>query len=227
MDLAIAMTTAPRRLPTLPRAFTSLREAGFREDVHVFAEPGTFEHLSRPGDERTLVRQNASRRGCFGNWRYALEQLLSRTDAQWLLIVQDDAIWLPGSADVLRAQMHARQELPTGFLSPYVTSKDVLGEFVDGWNECRTGWFFWGALAFCMKRDDAEALKRHQRFVGHQGTEQVDAVVSASMLDLGRPSFVHVPSLVDHIGETSTLRGDDFAAGLRGYRFGEKGKALS
>jgi hypothetical protein len=117
--------------------------------------------------------------------------------------------------------MLLRQELPTGFLSPYVTGKDVPEGFRDGWNECRVGWLFWGALAFGMKRTVAERLLGHPRFAKHQGSQQVDAVVAASMLDLGYPSFVHVPSLVDHIGETSTLRDDDFAAGLRGYRFGE------
>lgn len=222
MDLAIAMTTAPRRLPTLPRALTSLREAGFHEDVHVFAEPGTFEQLPRPIDERAYVHENVAMRGCFGNWRHALEQLLSSTDARWLLIVQDDTIWFPGSANVLRDERLSRQELPTGFLSPYVTGKDVSETFGDGWNESCAGWLFWGALAFCLKRSVAEDLLQHPRFRRHQGTQQVDAVVAASMLDLGLPSFVHIPSLVDHIGETSTLRADGFAAGLRGYRFGER-----
>lgn len=221
-DLAIAMTTAPRHRPTLHRALLSLRGAGFREDVHLFAEPTTFERLPHPSDELTFVHESVFNRGCFGNWKHALEHLLSRTVARWLLIVQDDAIWSPDAADVLRAHMLARQEARTGFLSPYVTAKDVPRRFVNGWNECSAGWEFWGALAFCLKRDAAEELLRHPRFVNHQGNQQVDAVVAASMRDLGNPSFVHVPSLVDHIGETSTLREDDFSAGLSGYRFGRK-----
>lgn len=224
MDFAIAITTAPRRRPTLPRALVSLREAGFGEDVHVFAEPGTLAHLPLLDAERIRVHENSSKRGCFGNWRHALKRLLSRTDAQWLLVVQDDAIWSPGAADVLRGETRSRQELRTGFLSPYVTSKDVPEESGDGWIECRSGWFLWGALALCMKRGAAEELLRHRRFRKHRGSQQVDAVVAASMLDLGLPSFVHVPSLVDHIGETSTLGHDDIAAGLRGHRFGEKTK---
>jgi hypothetical protein len=42
------------------------------------------------------------------------------------------------------------------------------------------------------------------------------------MLDLDRPSYVHVPSLVDHVGDTSTVGHDDIAGTLRGYRFGER-----
>jgi len=221
-NLAVAMTTAPRRRPTLHRAIASLRTAGFSEDVRLFAEPGTFHRLRRPSNPRVIVRDNSSTRGCFGNWRQAIERLLSETTAHWLLVVQDDAIWAPGSAAVLRAQMAAREEPRTGFLSPYVTGKDVSKTFVDGWNECRVGWTFWGALAFCMKRVAAEELLRHPRFARHAGTQQVDAVVAASMLDLARPSFVHVPSLVDHVGDTSTVGHDDVAGKLRGYRFGEK-----
>ena len=220
--LAIAMTTAPRRTPTLHRALPSLRDAGVYEDVHVFAEPNTFGQIQPPGEAWTRVHVHATKQGCFGNWRCAIQHLLSHTDAQWLLIVQDDAIWLPGSAVILRTQMIARQEQRTGFLSPYVTAKDVESTFVDGWNEYQGGWNLWGAIALCMKRDAAEELLRHPRFVQHQGTQQVDAVVAASMLDLGYPSYVHVPSLVDHVGETSTIGHDDVAGDLRGYRFGER-----
>jgi len=224
-SIAIAMTTAPRPHPTLIRALASLRGAGFSEDVHLFAEPGTLARRLHPSAEhdRTIVHVNSSRRGCFGNWKQAITQLLLKTEARWLLVVQDDAIWAPGSADILRAQTSVRQASRTGFLSPYVTDKDAVeSAFVDGWNECRIGWTFWGAIAFCVERTAAAELLRHPRFAQHQGTQQVDAVVAASMLDLARPSFVHVPSLVDHVGNTSTVGHDDVAGRLRGYRFGER-----
>ena len=218
--LAIAMTTAPRRRPTLHRALATLHAAGFSEDVHLFAEPGTFDQLPRPISPQLIKHDNAVKRGCFGNWKHAIMHLLSKTTANWLLVVQDDAIWTPGAAAVLHAQMIERQEPRTGFLSPYVTTKDAVeSAFVDGWNECRIGWTFWGALAFCMKRVAAEELLRHPRFAQHRGPQQVDAIVAASMLELTRPSFVHVPSLVDHVGDTSTIGNDDVAGSIRGYRF--------
>src|SRR5262249_33931697 len=115
--LAIAMTTAPRRAPTLTRALTSLRAAGFGEVVHVFAEPGTFAHNLQPIDARTIIHGHTSTLGCFGNWSYALRYLQKKISAKWLMVVQDDAIWSQESADVLRAQIVARQNQPTGFLS--------------------------------------------------------------------------------------------------------------
>jgi hypothetical protein len=208
----------------------SLRDAGFYETVHVFAEPGTFElrldddpgtFVQRPSDERTLVHDNVTARGCFGNWKFALEHLLVHTVSPWLMVLQDDAIWAPDAVTILRAKAHDRRNARMGFLSPYTSPVLVTEEFTDGWNECRAGWGFWGALALCMQRAAAEELLQHSRFANHATTRQVDAVVAASMLDLERPSFVHVPSLVDHIGTTSTIgRDEDSAEGRRGYRFG-------
>lgn len=220
--LTIAMTTAPRRAPTLTRALTSLREAGFGEIVHLFAEPGTFDQTPRPIDERTIVSEHVSTLGCFGNWKHAITYLLAATSAQWLLVVQDDAIWAAGSADALRAELATRKNQRIGFLSPYVTESDVPVGAADGWIECRSGWNLCGAVALCLERGTARQLLWHRRFVEHRSTEHVDSVVAASMLDLGRPSYVHVPSLVDHVGYTSTIGHDDVAPKLRGYRFGEK-----
>jgi len=219
-SLVIAMTTAPRREPTLDRAIDSLRAAGFDEDLHLFTEPGA---PITGNDERTIVHAHPELQGCFRNWRSAARHLASITDdTSWILIVQDDAIWSPGAAEILRAQMRSRCSLPTGFLSPYVIGKDVPRGAPDGWTECRAGWNFWGALALCMKRDATLALLAHPRFVHHPTNQQVDAVVAASMIDLGRPSFVHVPSLVDHVGMTSTLGHDKVVAKIRGYRFGQR-----
>ena len=216
------MTTAPRRVPTFLLALSSLREAGFNGRVDVFAEPGTWDQAPRSKDTLTVTHDHAVTLGGFGNWRHAITSLLASDDSPWLLVVQDDAIWAPGSANKLHAEATARRDLRTGFLSPYVTSKDVPSGSVEGWNECRSGWYLWGALALCIPRDAARELLQHPRFVEHGGSQQVDAVVAASMLDLGRPSYVHVPSLVDHVGETSTLGHDDIASTLRGHRFMEK-----
>lgn len=218
-SLAVAMTTAPRRTPTLPRALSSLQQAGFSELVHVFAEPGTWTQAPRPNDERTITHDHVVTLGCFDNWKYALMYLLAWTAAPWLLIVQDDAIWAPGSADRLRAETSVQRGLRTGFLSSYVTASDVPPGALDGWNECRSGWNLCGALALCVPREAAGELLQHRRFVRHRKRQQVDAVIAESMLDLGRPSYVHVPSLVDHVGETSTLGHDDVSPKLRGYRF--------
>ena len=220
--LTIGMTTAPRRQPTFERSIASLRETGFNEEVHVFAEPETFATV--PKLPRTHLHVNEKKQGCFGNWKTTLLYLLSNTKTPWLMIVQDDAVWAPGAAVVLRTMMLDPRAPQSGFLSPYTSGSRtvVTKDFVDGWNETRAGWQFWGALALCMNRASAEQLTKHSRFVKHWDSKAVDAVVAASMIDMRRPTYVHVPSLVDHIGVTSTIGRDrEAAAGRRGYRFGK------
>ena len=220
MPLAIAMTSAPRHAPTLERALASLRGAGFHGDVQLFIEPRTFAKAA-PIFDHVHLHENPHQLGCFNNWKKALEWLVRSSRAAWMLVLQDDAVWRTCGAEVLRAQMHASRNERVGLLSPYTSPAVVTDAFTNGWNECRAGWNFWGALAFCLKRDAAKELLQHPRFTKHVGT-QVDAVVAASMLDLGWTSLVHVPSLVDHIGTTSTIgRDDDPAWGRRGYRFDE------
>lgn len=224
-SLTIAMTTAPRRTPTLPRALVSLRAAGFSEALHLFAEPDT----ALPDlDDRTIVHAHDIPQGCFHNWRGAAQHLAALADdASWIMIVQDDAIWSLDAAELLRKALQEHQDQHTGFLSPYVMGKDVPRNAVDGWHELHSGWEFWGALALCMKRDAVVQLLEAPRFVNHPTNQQVDALVAATMLDLGRPSYVHVPSLVDHIGVTSTLGHDREIAHARGYRFGQRVSAES
>lgn len=221
MTFGIAITTAKRSKPTLERAYKSLRAAGFHEDVFVMAEPETKIPDAVAGDSRARVLSNETRLGCFPNWKHACKTLLNITAARWILIVQDDAIWQRDSARILRQQMMDRSGVRTGFVSPYVSVHNVKKTFVDGWNETKAGWDWCGALAFCMDRGAAEDLLSARRFVKHQGPKQVDAIVGLTMLDLKRPSFVHVPSLVDHVGEFSTVGNKGLIPRRVGHRFCE------
>jgi hypothetical protein len=218
MDLAIAMTTAPRKEPTVKRSIASLRRAGFEETVHVFAEPGSFGH-GLPEDPKLEIHMNDVKRGCFQNWKYAVTKMLELSPAPWILIVQDDAIWQRGSADILKSRMAVQQDRRTGFLSLYASSANVKGNFQRGWNATDAGWGFWGAVALCLKRVAAEELLQQKHFVAHKGPQQVDAIVAKSMLALKRPCYIHVPSMVDHIGNTSTIGNGGISQGRRGYRF--------
>lgn len=223
MTLAIAMITAQRPIPTIERAYSSLRAAGFQETVHVIAEPGSPIPESVAGDPRARVLLNQQRQGCFKNWKHACRTLL-KTGTQWILIVEDDAIWQRNAASVLRQQMQVRSNVRTGFISSYLSVRNLEKSFTDGWNETKAGWGLYGALALCMRRDAAEELLQARRFVNHPGPRQLDSIIGLTMLDLRRPSFVHLPSLVDHIGETSTIGHGGRTPGRVGYRFSEEPK---
>lgn len=206
--LTIGMTTAPRADPTVSRAVSSLREAGFSEPIHLFAEPGAE---IPPG---VIAHRNATRLGVVGNFKAALEALLARSSAPWILLVQDDVIWAQGSAAIVAQALRAPppERKPVGFFSPYTSLASLHPtrrslRHAPGWVSTAGG-RFWGACAVCLPRVTAERLLAHPRFRDDRVNRYLDALLDASMRDLERPIYVYRPSLCDHIGATSTVSSD-------------------
>jgi hypothetical protein len=207
-SLAIGIQTAFRPRSLLLKTLRSIREAGFSETIHVFAEP-----MERPQlvDSCEWLPSDHPL-GCFPNWKRGVHHLLTHTNASWILMLQDDHVWRPGAADILK---DAFSPHPTvGFLSPYTSPKMVphyQREKVrepDHWQEATFhDNAFVGALAICMPRESANALLAHPRFQKHDSHRKVDVLVgNVFRVELRLPILVHVPSLVDHTGnEWSTL----------------------
>ena len=231
--LAIGMTCAPRQVGDYQykyahRAIASLRTAGFTEQLHVFAEPGTLAggYLPDPAKYDVAVHENKERLWCFGNWKHGLNWLLANVDADWYLLLQDDTIWKANGQPLLTAAMTAGKFANVGFLSPY-TSKSMVGNMkAKGW---ATAKFyrraFWGALAVCMPKQSAAALAAFPRFNNHKHRRKLDVVIGNCFRDMHKPVMVHVPSLCDHIGEWSTLgrhrlKNNQWAR--RGFKFSNK-----
>lgn len=97
--LAIGMTTAPRRSPTLETTLDSLRYGQFSQTVHLFAEPSTFSpNWNRPG---VVVHQNQRQLGCYPNWLQMARWLVEHTDCPFLLLLEDDGLFCRGAAPAL------------------------------------------------------------------------------------------------------------------------------
>lgn len=227
-SLVIGMTTCPRAEGTLQRAAESLRDAGFDEPLHLFAEPGSSDIKDLPG---AISHCNPTTLGCTANWKNAVEWLLEHTAADWFLLLQDDVIWQWGAATVLRTAIDSSSPARIGFLSAYTSPAMIPRRPADGWQEAlfpnRHYWGikkFWGALALAIPRDAAADLVRSPRYLAHHHTRKLDELVGDCFHDLGRSCQVYVPSLADHIGEQSTLGRHrlPFLAnrwGRHGYRF--------
>ena len=83
------------------------------------------------------------------------------------------------------------------------------------------GWLTWGATALLFPNPSARALLASPLLVSHrhhgprQGMRNIDCVVGAWCKAARRPYFVFTPSLVEHIGDTSTLYANARATGRR------------
>ena len=208
-QLAIGMLTAPRPVATLERSLVELRRAGFRQDVHVFAEPGTN---ARTGDD-VFVHRNRAKLGAWRNWCQAARYMLGSTNAPYILMCEDD---IQLSICAAASLQHAMQSLPAsnwGFASLYSPRhnlKQHLGQ--SGWLSVKARGL-WGALAWCFTRKSLQSVLGSRIANRHIGDRDTDLVVSQAMLSLGLHTFFHSPSLGAHTGAgISSLGHGPFAA---------------
>ncbi|OYV82861.1 MAG: hypothetical protein B7Z73_16735 [Planctomycetia bacterium 21-64-5] len=199
------MTTAPRARPTLERSLASLIAAGWN-GPRLFAEPHTalqerFADLPITWRDRKL--------GAFPNWYLGLSELYLREPlADAYLMCQDDAIFAEGSRSYLEQHLWPAAEV--GVVSIYTPTHWSRGRPC-GFHVERHGWASWGALAYIFSNKSLRALLAHPLAIEHRrlgpagGLRNIDSVVGAWCQAAELPYFVHVPSLVQHIGETSTI----------------------
>ena len=217
-DIAIGITTArrPNGKRVIDASILSLRGTGFRQKIHVFAEPQSIgkSELEKV-DNNSKLLQNHTRLGCVGNWRHAAEWLLQKTNASWIMILQDDVVWKKLAGDVIMRSISylelnkATHEI--GFLSPYTSPAMVDARPPElGWYDASRARGFWGALALCLPRQSLQDLIVHPTFTGWRENKKLDVLVARVLrahIKPNRLTMVHIPSLVDHTGEyNSTVR---------------------
>lgn len=212
---SVGVTTAPRASATLSQCLESLQMAGWSRP-RLFAEPET-EIPSRWADLPITLRD--TRLGAFPNWYLGLAELLMREpDADAYFMIQDDSILATNLRTYLERMLWPGPSV--GVVSVYCPAHSSVNRD-DGFHPLCDGWRAWGALAYIFPREsalellgDVEVL-RH-RFEGpNGGLRNIDSVVGAWCERADRGYFVHVPSLVQHVGETSTLYPGATASGNR------------
>lgn len=203
-EIAVGITTAPRRRPTLAESLASYRSE-LSVAPHVFAEPGAVVELRETGGR---VHWNTERLGCAANWLRGLRHLVA-TGSPWILMCQDDIVWRLGSG-VAIAEGIALYEAGCfprlGLLSPYCSMVNARNLRV-GWHEARyrddVGWC--GALALLLPRRSAIDLLDHPDLCERSTDRYLDYAIGRSLRAMDRSLVAHMPSLVHHIGRSSTL----------------------
>lgn len=194
MTFGIAITAAPRRIPSLAPSVLSLRNAGFSEPVHVLAD-GACGLVS---DAATSVVQNDPPLGTLGNAFAALAWLM-KTRMRWLLLLEDDIVWAYKARAALQAELG---KLPddTGCVVLYVHPslcrrlKDA-GRDKPGYHDLSLGYESLGAQAMLFPRQAAEALVNSD---WRQHTRNRDRVIPGLLKGIGHRTLYRVPSLVNH-----------------------------
>lgn len=212
---AVGVTTAPRRQPTLDLCLDSLARAGW-DGPRLFVDstvtiPDRFTHLPLTLRETKI--------GAWPNYYLALMELLMRDPgADAFMLVQDDAIFY----DRQDLRGHLEQVLwpadPIGLVSLYCSKAYTRPKA--GWHRKKGAWS-WGALAFVFPRRLAkqfvcDSIVLEHRWSGpKRGLVIIDYVVGAWASRRQVPIHYPCPSLVQHIGATSTLWPHEPTADIR------------
>lgn len=167
--------------------------------------------------------------GCWPNFYLsAWELLLANPRSEYFLLLEDDAQMYGGVAPSTREYLTALCQLTLAdhaALSLYSSGTFVCTDPMI--HSVHQGWCFSGAVAIVMARDALRHFLTDVRVAGHrfagddwEGTRLNDSVLGRWALeDYKKPIGIHAPTLVQHVGDVSTI---DNPAGRRaGFYIGD------
>ena len=156
-------------------------------------------------DTSNEVKQLGEHVGCFKHYYRVLSDLC-KSDAEYVAVMSDDVLFADGWIETAISGLKE----DVGFVACYVP----LGlkqryKWGNGWHEVKGGWDkTWGG-GYLMRKDVAIKILNHPFFINHRDTykknQQIDHALPQTVHELGLKQMFYVPSLIDHIGFTSTI----------------------
>jgi len=230
-DWYVAVTTAPRKDPQLTKCLNSITACGWNPVV--FAEPG-----SEVVNNYSYVH-NSARLGAWHNWLQTMQTAL-RTDAKYILSVQDDSLFHPDSKQLVEQLMWPTNKV--GFISLYTAkhySQNLSGEMRPiGLNRLVTS-SLWGACALVFPREVVSQILDHPLTKNWTGVpprdltdkqkielikhkkenpfliQNVDTLIGQVLNGIGLEMWCIDPSPVQHIAIYSSIGHADNNTGKR------------
>lgn len=183
----------PRTQETLPKMLGSIRH-----DYTVYPDGVDFPYRFK---SKTLG-DNA---GCFRHYYRVLEDLC-QSNAEYVTVLPDDVVFKRGWLKTALSVFHEK----TGFVALYVPNgvKHRFG-WKKGWYELKGGWDTAYGGGYIFKRETAIKILEHPFFIEHRDNyeknQQIDHAVPEVVHRLGLKQMFYLPSLIKHIGKTSTI----------------------
>lgn len=177
--MKLGITTCIRKKPTLEITLNSLVNSGFcREEIHI-------------AEDREMV-------GAWPNWYKCLSYLYENSRDPHIAIVQDDVIVASGLAEYL-----SLVRLPAASILSVFSPSKYVGD-IEGWYEVVDP-SLWMAQFLIIERESAKEILESQIVWSIRGTKQIDNRLGLWAYKNKKRICFHMPSLAEHIGETSTL----------------------
>jgi hypothetical protein len=200
---AVGMTTTQRRIPTLETSLSYLRRAGW-DDV-LLAVDGMTDLCPTKTIEKISLRSPAT--GAWPNFYLTLlELVLSEPDADAVMMLQDDVQFYDRENVRLYLESIFWPSDPDGIISLYCSA--AYTRETPAWTVAEQRWE-WGALAFVFPKELARRFVCDPEVIQHRFTNRglrfIDDVIGEWAHRNAIPIWYPSPSLVQHIGDTSTV----------------------
>jgi len=222
----VAVTTAPRREPTLQTCLDSLLISGW--NPYIFAEPGAYD--IEPAFKQNMI-VHKERKGVWWNWIESCRYALANSDADIIMTVQDDSLFHPDSKKFTENFLWPSKDV--GFVSLYTPKHYSIKNHLRskpqrpiGLNKIVTK-SLWGACALIWPRKVLEQVMQHELIEGWLGAslktksawerkqqerrenpaliQNSDTAIGKIMNRMNRTMWFMDPSPVQHIAEYSAI----------------------
>lgn len=216
----IAITSSPRKIPTVGTCIDSLRFAGW-EPV-VFAEPET----PRPSCSSCLTYTHPTQLGIWHNWLHSCKVALE-SPAPYILTVQDDSLFHPDSRKFIEKVIADGFPEDAGAISLYTASHYVRKAIEpSGLIRLKTS-NYWGSCAMVWERQTLEKVinhplvstwlgapckspKRKEIYKKRQANPHLimnsDTAMSRILFRMKKKIYCFTPSPVSHIARFSSVK---------------------
>lgn len=208
MKWSVGITTVPERYATLlPETIASICLAGFSVD-RVFSDGGLAGVVKRSVESSKIkVSVRNPRIGTVGNWILGLWELYVRNPmSDRYVMFQDDVVCVNGLRGYLEECGYTESSYANLYTDPE-NENHLKG--IEGWH--RSNQLGKGALALMFDNNSvrkllsAPHLTKKQRSPSARRVQNLDGCVVQAMRESGYEEYVHMPSLVQHVGEESTM----------------------
>lgn len=230
-DWFVAVTTAPRRDPTLQVCMDSLMINDWRP--YVFAEPGNYSFIGEEYKQNFIL--NDTKKGVWWNWVDSCKYALENSNAKIIMTVQDDSLFHPDSRIMTEKFLWPSSDV--GFISLYTPKHYSIKNHLKskperplGLNKIVTK-ALWGACALVWPREVLEMVMKHELIEGWLGAplktksawaerqkerkkkpwtiQNSDTGIGKIMNRMGRSMWFMDPSPVQHFAEHSAINHGD------------------
>lgn len=143
--------------------------------------------------------------GCFRHYYRVLSDLCN-SDAEYVAVMSDDVLYAPKWHETAISAMIEGAGFVACYTPEGLRKRNGWGK---GIHEIKGGWASsWGG-SYLMKREVAKKVLNHPYFINHRDNydknQQIDHALPNCINLMGLKQLFLVPSLIDHIGFTSTI----------------------